>query len=208
MLDEVDHISPVTTLVQTDMVIYYSKTGGAATLLQNSEYTWSEIDATNMPGLYYYTVTETDISDTLGELTLMLKGTLASPPTQTDKMIETMFVVPVTADTALGLGIRKVTITSTGINSVDVSIMDNTDTELQVKGNTGTGQSIDFYLNDGNYKIRSAKPGYTFTLDSLTVVQDMNQNVVGTPIDNIDPAAPQNVAVPASEIPEQPVVHP
>jgi hypothetical protein len=208
LLDEIDHITPITGLLKTQITTYYSKDTGASTALAQSDFNWTELDSTNMPGLYAFEIINTSVTNTLGELVLVWKGVKASPPTVTDRARTGFLIVPITADYALGNGIRAVTLTTTGINDVMLDIYDSGNTELQTKGNSGTTQSVIFYLNDGIYKVRAIKAGYVFSLATLTVTGDMTQNISGTAIDNIDPSTPTGVLIPPSGIPEKPVIHP
>src|SRR3990167_3073979 len=104
LVDSTDHVTPVTDKVKADITVYYSKAGGTATSLGQSDFTWTELSDSNLPGHYYYGVTLTSVTGTLGELLLRFSTS------STDPVGEEFLVVPITSDYAVGNGIRKVTI--------------------------------------------------------------------------------------------------
>src|SRR3990167_5371538 len=183
MLDEIDHISPVTGLTASQMSIYYSKLGEDAILLTTDDFSWSETDSLTMPGIYYYSITSTDVTDTLGPLVLMFKGIQTSPPVQTDRAREGLNVVVVPADEALGTGTWKITINSVGLQNVLILVYDTSNTQLLFQGNTNAAEQIFFYLQNGPYKIRAVRAGWAFELLSITVAGvNASYNMVGNPI--------------------------
>jgi len=68
--------APKTGVVKGDVDPYYRKAGGASTQLPSADFDFSEIDSTNMPGLYLFTFNATAVAnnvlDTLGQTTLVL----------------------------------------------------------------------------------------------------------------------------------------
>ncbi len=73
----------VTGVVKAQVDPYYRKAGGVVASLPGADFDWAELDATNMPGVYTFTINATGVGnnrlDTMGSFLLLLKERTAAP---------------------------------------------------------------------------------------------------------------------------------
>lgn len=70
--------TPVTGVIFSDVTVYVSKAGGTPTSIALTNGTFTELDSTNMPGVYHVDFASS-VSDTLGEIILGFSGGTFDP---------------------------------------------------------------------------------------------------------------------------------
>jgi hypothetical protein len=114
--------APKTGAVKGDVDPYYRKMGGASTQLPGTDFDWTEIDSTNMPGLYLFTFNATAVAnnvlDTLGQTTIVLNDQTGGVFSRHQE------IIIVTADYSwlslqriLGLNLENAKLKPTAVNS-------------------------------------------------------------------------------------------
>ena len=94
-----------------------------------------------------------------------------------------------------GTGIRTVTLHcqtsgAVAIGTVSIAVYDSNNTQLICTGTADANGDLVVSLDDGAYKVRATKAGYTFALASITVTANATINITGSAVTISAPSAP------------------
>lgn len=94
-----------------------------------------------------------------------------------------------------GTGIRTVTLHcqtsgAVAIGTVSIAVYDSNNTQLICTGTADANGDLVVSLDDGAYKVRATKAGYTFALASITVTANATITVTGAAVTISAPSAP------------------
>ena len=143
---------------------------------------WSEVNGTQIPGLYVLTVTPRRAGEIFLRITegvysveIVLQSTLSIPPLVVDQSLEADYTFTVKVGT-------------TPIPDATVRVYDTNGTTLVTRGVTDIAGKVTFALGVGQYQVRVNKVGYDFTLSNPTAITVLPNDSVVPQLDEVLPA--------------------